>query len=912
MSYTDEQLAYITYEKSDHTKLLACAGAGKTRCIIARISHLLKTKTYKPDEILMLTFSRFTRDDFMHKIRSYTKPGQPCIPPTSVKTIDSFAKQIIDPNNTVDVSLLSYRFMLFLEDTPAKNLNKIEILKRIKMVFVDEAQDLNEIQYRIFSKMREKLGTVINMVGDPNQNIYQFRHSSDKYLTQFDAKVFQLTKNFRSHKSVVEFSKHLRPFTEYDVICSKGDNNCQPILMFYKSEKILEKNIVDILQSALAENMDLSEFAILAPTRGRMRGGGKSHGLCFVSNVLFKAGIKFKQFYEETVDEVSGEGIKYAPKKDHVNVLTFMGSKGLEWKYVLLIDADMCLINKRYFDKEKHDNDRYLLYVACSRAIHNMYIFSKCYWRSGEPHFKTNPWFEKVPSDLYKLDENYKDHFFWPELRYIDMMEKDTSLSKVIEKLSCYDLDEISKIIDYQNVKPIRQKKIFKTEYTDIDKVSGVFLARYVSNLFHGLMSMSEKSTVVKFPEIESIIDSDTMVTGASDEVSLWYYRNRKGMTWDKFDRLNNINEHVKNFINENFKRNKKFDAHTLAINGYYELFILGQKKWIRNLYKKYLRCKNSAQMRDILFYLTVIIHSINTHHYFHIKSKGKIYKGIMNDFSELYEELETYVEDMDHDFSNSAVSVSRWGFLASVDIVDSNNHIWITKCTSDISLKNVIFSIALNLMHDKDLVSEMFEVNDIAMFRDPTNITDLSSDDDSNDDSNNSSSDDSETNNSNLVMKTPKARIRTSFINFLRGEELEYEFNLGSNEIKRIIEILINNMGKTKEPNDDSNDSTGLVKLTDTEPNSLTKIVNSVMKEEEHIHNEENNNEIDVLDQTEKVVKSVKAVKAVKAVKTKSNAKAKGKPIVKPKVKPKAKAKARTVSKRPGTKVKKARVKKA
>src|SRR5271154_5340138 len=103
MSYTDEQLKYINYNKKNHTKLLACAGSGKTRCIIARMNKLIETKKYEADSILMLTFSRFTRDDFMNKIKTY---GGTCINIDSVKTIDKFAKQIIDPEGTVDVSLL--------------------------------------------------------------------------------------------------------------------------------------------------------------------------------------------------------------------------------------------------------------------------------------------------------------------------------------------------------------------------------------------------------------------------------------------------------------------------------------------------------------------------------------------------------------------------------------------------------------------------------------------------------------------------------------------------------------------------------------------------------------------------------------------------------------------------------------
>lgn len=937
MSYTDEQLAYINYDKKEHTKLLACAGSGKTRCIIARMAYLIKHKIYEADEILMLTFSRFTRDDFMNKIRIHSGKDRKIISPNSIKTIDSFAKRIIDPENTVDVSLLSYRLMKCLEEETRENLLKIPTFRKIKTVFIDEAQDLNEIQYRIFIGMRDKLDITINMVGDPNQNIYQFRDSSDKYLTQFDAKVFMLTRNFRSHESVVDFSKYLRPFNEYDVVCTKGDNGSTPHMMFCESETMLETYIITILDEAKKQKVDLSEFAILAPTRGRMRGGGKSHGLCFISNVLYKAGIKFKQFYEETVDESTGEGIKYEPKKGHVNVLTFMGSKGLEWNYVLLIDVDACLINKRYFDKQKHLNDRYLLYVACSRAIHNMYIFSGCYFRGSEPHFKTNPWLNQIPDDKYVMDQRFEKDFFWPELRYVDMMERDTMLGKVIDKLDCYDLDKISSLLNYQNIKPVTQKKIFDNEYIEQDKVSGVFLSRYITNLFHGLMRLSRnrmrsipesndssdspsimadddivsKLDMVRFPEIESIIDADTMITGAPDSVTLWYYRNKRGMTWEKFDKIDKIDSNVRKFINAKFSRDKAFDSHAIAVNGYYESFILEQKNWIRSMYKKYLKCRNTTQLRGILFYLTVVMHAISTHHYFHIKSKGSSYKQILEDFDELYDDLEEYVENTDRSFPESAIPVSRWGLVGTVDVIDSNDQIWFTKCVSDISLKNVIYAIATNLMFDVEKVSETFEVNEISRFKkqtdldvdnvDSKNSTPPSAllDDDNNDDViDDSTSDKTTGNNTNgtgsLTYREASVTIRTSFINFLKGEELEYDFVLSSSDVKELMTILINNMGAHRDKDIDANSSSS---SDDAKGNSDSVDVRSVQTETGV--NDSCNDE----SETVKAVKTAKptakaAPKARAKAAPKTRVRAKAKVAPKAKAVPKARAKARAVPK--------------
>ena len=92
---TKEQKKYIEYTGNKDTKLIACAGSGKTFCLIERINQLIESEKYKADEILVLTFSRFTRDDFLRKITSYKAKF---INPKYVNTIDSFAKKLIDKN----------------------------------------------------------------------------------------------------------------------------------------------------------------------------------------------------------------------------------------------------------------------------------------------------------------------------------------------------------------------------------------------------------------------------------------------------------------------------------------------------------------------------------------------------------------------------------------------------------------------------------------------------------------------------------------------------------------------------------------------------------------------------------------------------------------------------------------------
>jgi hypothetical protein len=679
MRYTKEQSKYINYSKPTHTKLLACAGSGKTRCIVARMDKLIGSNRYQANQILMLTFSRFTRDDFLHKITNTRIPAQ------SVQTIDSFAKSIISvesangstkqsadqsADQSVDVCLLSYRLAKYLEHSDPHAISAHPILGQIRIIFVDEAQDLNQIQYDIFCALRDKLNILINMVGDPNQNIYQFRDSSDKYLTSFDAKVFVLGSNFRSHESIVEFSKYLRPYQSHPVICTRGSNQCKPLMVFYENEHILETNIIQILVSAQTSGIDLSEFAILSPTRGKMRSHGKSHGLCFVSNILHKARIQFKQFYEESANgDAQSNPIAYAPSKGHVNVLTYMGSKGLEWNYVIIIDANNCLINKRHYTDQTHQADQYLLYVACSRAIHNMYIFSQCGFTSHGIYFNTNRWFASIPWPLYCIDDRFAKEFAFSAVKYTNPINTlESNLGKLIDQLDCYQLDAISGLIGYGERRVVGKKRFYTRAY-HTDTNCPVVLLKYLDQLFVMLCDQRDGHARARFDEIEHVIDAKHIVEGLGDDAIQWYRANRT-MTWEQFDQ-SDIHASIKKQIVARFDRSVQFAGHWLATNNYYHSCVLGRKVWIKNMYRKYLVSDDLKVAGNALFYLVVTLHSIETQHYYHIKTKGARYTYILDEWKDMFDELEQYVNGTEHRFVQSNLWV-RWSWDGMDNFTDN------------------------------------------------------------------------------------------------------------------------------------------------------------------------------------------------------------------------------------------------
>lgn len=735
--FTKEQLNYIKYKKIKDTKLLATAGAGKSFSIINRMNYIIIKNMLEPNEILMLTFSRFTRDDFINKI---TKMGLTTINEQQIKTIDSFAKNIIDDRNEIDVSLLSYKFMKYLEESTNEQIQTNSKLKTVKCIFVDEAQDLNEIQYKILCLLKEKNSTVINLIGDPNQNIYQFRNSSDKYLTDFQAKTFCLTKNFRSYNSIVEFSKHLRPVKDLDVKGQLGDSDCLPNFIFHENDADLEKCLILLITEAKKTGIDYSDIAILSPTRGRMMGQGRSHGLCFVSNLLFKNKIKFKQFYEEALDDQQ-TSIKYCPEKSHINLLTYMGSKGLEWKFVILIDADICLINKRQFSDEKHKNDQYLLYVACSRAVNNMVIFSKYKCFEGNFTFQLNPWFNLIPKNTYTMDNRLSKFFKYPTVNPRDVIEKEKRTTKILDKLSEELLDEVSTICNYGKTEKIIQK-IYDKDYS-VTITSNLFLGKYVENLFLLYYNIAKNKNKKKFVDIENIIN-DRIIINVPVTLSEWFYRNRDHMTWEKYDfekQSGLLNDVITEIVDTKFNRNELFQNHTIVNDGYFNSFILSSRQKIKENYTKYINSTNVQKLKKYLFEIIVLSYALDTQHYFHVMDGGKKFKNILIICDELFDSVRQFAFNTDMIFVNSNVSIDNDGLLGEADLITNTDEIWEIKCTSDISLKHVIQVLMYNLLKNKSY-------SDFNM-------------------------------------------INVNFINFLKGEKIIFPINLTKNQIERIKEIF-------------------------------------------------------------------------------------------------------------------------
>ena len=102
-----------------------------------------------------------------------------------------------------------------LESLALKILNESsaseQIRNRYKYVFVDEYQDVNDVQEQIISRLGN-YGSLF-LVGDVKQSIYGFRMSDPRNFLKRrndpSTEIFPLTVNFRSHKKILEFVNDL-------------------------------------------------------------------------------------------------------------------------------------------------------------------------------------------------------------------------------------------------------------------------------------------------------------------------------------------------------------------------------------------------------------------------------------------------------------------------------------------------------------------------------------------------------------------------------------------------------------------------------------------------------------------------------------------------------------------------------
>lgn len=230
-----------------------------------------------------------------------------------------------------------------------KNVLK-EIRDAYRYIMVDEFQDINRIQFAIVRLMAEPLNNLF-VVGDDDQSIYGFRGSDPEIMLSFgkyyvNTCMVSLTVNYRSQRDIAEPSFRLIGY----------------------NKKRYKKELKSVRPSA--GGIDLREFddkekeaECLKSMLDRLH-EDKSAAVLYRTH---RAGSR-------AVYEIVRAGLD---KQKNIAMMTFHGSKGLEFDEVFIIEANEGITPMGTSDNDIDtlEEERRMFYVAVTRSKNLLHIF---------------------------------------------------------------------------------------------------------------------------------------------------------------------------------------------------------------------------------------------------------------------------------------------------------------------------------------------------------------------------------------------------------------------------------------------------------------------------------------------------------------------------------------------------------
>lgn len=247
------QLRIINDNETKYIVVAAGPGSGKTRVLVHKLASLLLMEDVKHEQLLMVTFSRAAATEFKKRLLKLIGNAANYI---EIKTFHSYCFDLLGKVGSLEKS------NVILKNTIEKIKNKeVEASRITKTVLViDEAQDMDEDEFNLINALMEQNEDMrVIAVGDDDQNIYEFRGASAKYLEQFiqvnKATKHELVENYRSKNNLVEFTnqfvKRIRYRLKDTPIIAKQTDNGKIKLVRYQSSNLITPLVHDILTTGL-------------------------------------------------------------------------------------------------------------------------------------------------------------------------------------------------------------------------------------------------------------------------------------------------------------------------------------------------------------------------------------------------------------------------------------------------------------------------------------------------------------------------------------------------------------------------------------------------------------------------------------------------------------------------------------
>lgn len=248
-----------------------------------------------------------------------------------------------------------------------------ELKPNYSWVLVDEYQDVSIDQKNLIKKLSPKN---LFVVGDPRQSIYAWRGANPETIYEYiddSTSVMELTNNFRSSKSIVEFANTMISRTNngnnfYAKLKSALDDEGHVFVSNYRNEDDEAKGIIDYIEGIASSR---NEIFILCRTNKNLK---RFQELCDANR------IKYVLRTDEKKD------LDRMPFEDEITLSTVHSIKGLEAEFVFVAGCNFlnypCKAKDHYYvdllavkeDYDQFEEERRLLYVACTRAKRELHV----------------------------------------------------------------------------------------------------------------------------------------------------------------------------------------------------------------------------------------------------------------------------------------------------------------------------------------------------------------------------------------------------------------------------------------------------------------------------------------------------------------------------------------------------------
>ena len=274
----------------------------------------------------------FSNEAYFYSLLQNSNPSQ------NIKNIWKYTKENLEADSLYydDAIAIAYLYLKIYGTNKYKN---------IKQVVIDEAQDYYPLQYEIFNFLFSNAKFTI--LGDMKQTLAKkedisFYEQIQKILNKKKSSLIMLDKSFRCTNEILNFS--LKFIEQSSQIKSFNRNGDSPKVYIADNSEIFIDEIVKEIK--LCQEKGFQSICLICKT--------EKNATYLFNKIKHKLDIQLIK--NGSVSDLQG-----------VFILPVYMSKGLEFDTVLICDAD----SQNYHDED----DKNLLYVACTRALHKLSLF---------------------------------------------------------------------------------------------------------------------------------------------------------------------------------------------------------------------------------------------------------------------------------------------------------------------------------------------------------------------------------------------------------------------------------------------------------------------------------------------------------------------------------------------------------